>query len=107
MQPVPQVVPRTYAASYCDAFAAELSEDEKYRIQHIHRCTGLHRDYHGLKTHTCTCQATFYFVEEALELIIQRLNRVEAQHEVTPLGADVRSCIDGVTESNPRPGGQQ
>jgi len=89
----PQAVPRTYAASHCAAFAADLTEDEQFIARHIHRCTGEHEDRDGLKIHLCGCGGTFYFVEDALELILGILKEREARREVTGLGATTREFI--------------
>ena len=97
----PQAVPRVYAPSYCEAFAADLSEDDRYALSHIHRCSGEHVEERGLKIHSCGCKATFYFMEDAIELILRKLQEREGIHEVTAVSADVREYIRGaVTEPN-------
>lgn len=92
----PQAVSRTYAASHCAAFAADLTEDERYIARHIHRCTGEHTERDGLQIHSCECTGTFYFMEDAIELILRKIREREARIEVTAMGSDVREYIDPV-----------
>lgn len=97
----PQAVPRTYAASHCEAYAADLTDDERHISRHVHRCSGKHFMENGLNFHSCGCTAVFYFLEDAIELILKKLQEREGLHEVTAIGRNVREYSSGVTDTEP------
>ena len=103
-----QAVPIVYGPSYCAAFAAELGEDTRHVMSHIHRCNGEHSEQGGLRIHSCGCSATFYFVEDAIELLLSKLREREAAHEITGIDSGVRQFIgrDGKRFTEPDTGQQ-
>jgi hypothetical protein len=85
-----RAVPRVYGSSFCAAFAAELDADARYIMEHMHRCNGEHSEQNGLKIHSCECTAVFYFMEDALEYILGKLQERENYIEVTGFDRSIR-----------------
>lgn len=102
----PQAVSRAYAGSYCDATVAEMDGETRYQTMHAHRCTGEHGTLLGVKTHSCACRASFYFLEDMLNLVVQHIQDREATREVTGIDTTERQFIDNdgnyFTEPNPQ-----
>lgn len=94
-------VPRAFASSYCDAAVAEMDGEARYQTMHTHRCTGVHGSLLGVVTHSCKCSASFYFLEDMLDLVVSKLLARETHIDVTPLDSAARDYIFGSPKTPP------
>lgn len=48
----------------------------------VHTCSGKHEDLGGITIHLCSCGATFYFLREAVSVLVEQYQDLLAQLEI-------------------------
>lgn len=52
---------------------------QEHVVTGIHFCMDVHEDYHGITLHVCNCGARFYFVRDAVEVLVGGFVRLKTE----------------------------